>query len=212
MKCACAILYCHLWPVWLYHILPQYIINGTISSFIKSVQCETDCRRQTDVRTEMKKLTIAFHILRKVLTLDKHPCPQRYSKPGSQQSSSLRSNALDRMATGTGIAELSCVFSWNYSHISTARALHLPLQISLGLLYIAGCLHYVGLKLYSDKGKSSYLPSDNVVRALSSMTLNSGRITVPQSLHPRMSFLQYCPHNPCFRSIQHVTHFAINCR
>ena len=26
----CAILYCHLWPVWLYHIFPLYLINGTI--------------------------------------------------------------------------------------------------------------------------------------------------------------------------------------
>jgi hypothetical protein len=26
----CAVLYCHLWPVWLYHILPHYLINGTI--------------------------------------------------------------------------------------------------------------------------------------------------------------------------------------
>jgi hypothetical protein len=26
----CAILYCHLRPLWLYHILPQYLINGTI--------------------------------------------------------------------------------------------------------------------------------------------------------------------------------------
>jgi len=26
----CAALYCHLWPVWLYHISPHYFINGTI--------------------------------------------------------------------------------------------------------------------------------------------------------------------------------------
>jgi hypothetical protein len=82
--------------------------------------------RQTYGRTEMKKLTIAFHILRNFLTIDKHPCPQRYSNPGSQQSSSLRSNSLDRTATGIGFAELSCVFSWNYSQISTATTLHLP--------------------------------------------------------------------------------------
>jgi hypothetical protein len=24
------ILYCHLWPVWLYHIFPHYLMNGTI--------------------------------------------------------------------------------------------------------------------------------------------------------------------------------------
>jgi hypothetical protein len=22
--------YCHLWPVWLYHIFPRYLTNGTI--------------------------------------------------------------------------------------------------------------------------------------------------------------------------------------
>jgi hypothetical protein len=26
----CAILYCNLWPVWHYHIVPHYLINGTI--------------------------------------------------------------------------------------------------------------------------------------------------------------------------------------
>jgi hypothetical protein len=26
----CAVWYCHLWPVWLYHISPLYLINGTI--------------------------------------------------------------------------------------------------------------------------------------------------------------------------------------
>ena len=26
---ACAVLYCHLWPVWLYHIFPHYHIPGT---------------------------------------------------------------------------------------------------------------------------------------------------------------------------------------
>jgi hypothetical protein len=25
-----ALPYCHLWPVWLYHIFPHYLINGTI--------------------------------------------------------------------------------------------------------------------------------------------------------------------------------------
>jgi hypothetical protein len=27
---ACTVLYCHLWPVWLYHIFAYYLINGTI--------------------------------------------------------------------------------------------------------------------------------------------------------------------------------------
>jgi hypothetical protein len=26
----CAVLYCHLWPVWLCNIFPHYFINGTI--------------------------------------------------------------------------------------------------------------------------------------------------------------------------------------
>jgi hypothetical protein len=30
MQSACAVLYCHLWTVWLYHIFPHYLINGTI--------------------------------------------------------------------------------------------------------------------------------------------------------------------------------------
>jgi len=25
-----AVLYCHLWAVWLYHIFPHYLIHGTI--------------------------------------------------------------------------------------------------------------------------------------------------------------------------------------
>jgi hypothetical protein len=29
MQNACAVLYCHLWPVWLYQIFPHYLINGT---------------------------------------------------------------------------------------------------------------------------------------------------------------------------------------
>jgi hypothetical protein len=30
MQSACAVLHCHLWPVWLYHIFQHYLINGTI--------------------------------------------------------------------------------------------------------------------------------------------------------------------------------------
>ena len=30
MQCACAILYCNLWPFGLYHIFPLYFINGMI--------------------------------------------------------------------------------------------------------------------------------------------------------------------------------------
>jgi len=35
MKGACAVLYYHLWPVWPHHILPHYVINCTISNFVK---------------------------------------------------------------------------------------------------------------------------------------------------------------------------------
>ena len=30
MQCACAVLYCHLWPDRLYNIFRHYLINGTI--------------------------------------------------------------------------------------------------------------------------------------------------------------------------------------
>jgi hypothetical protein len=30
MQCASTVLYYHLWPVWLYHISPHYLRNGTI--------------------------------------------------------------------------------------------------------------------------------------------------------------------------------------
>ena len=30
MQSAYTVLYCHRWPVWLYHIFPHYLINGTI--------------------------------------------------------------------------------------------------------------------------------------------------------------------------------------
>jgi hypothetical protein len=30
MESVCAVLYCHLWPVWLYHIFPHSFINDMI--------------------------------------------------------------------------------------------------------------------------------------------------------------------------------------
>jgi hypothetical protein len=30
MQTAWAVLYCHLWSIWLYHMFPHYLINGTI--------------------------------------------------------------------------------------------------------------------------------------------------------------------------------------
>jgi hypothetical protein len=41
MQSACAILYCHLWPVWLYHIFPRYLINGTIIGTKKIIEHKT---------------------------------------------------------------------------------------------------------------------------------------------------------------------------
>jgi len=40
MQRACALLYCHLWPVWFYHIFPYYLINST--GFEKNVS-EHNC-------------------------------------------------------------------------------------------------------------------------------------------------------------------------
>jgi hypothetical protein len=41
MQSACAVLYCHLWPVWLYRIFPCYLTNGTIfgKRFIEYKMC-----------------------------------------------------------------------------------------------------------------------------------------------------------------------------
>jgi hypothetical protein len=37
---ACAVLYCHLWPVWPYHIFPHYFINGTIfGKKLSNIKC-----------------------------------------------------------------------------------------------------------------------------------------------------------------------------
>ena len=40
MQCACAVLYCYLWPFWLYHIFPRYLTNGTIFEK-KNIEYET---------------------------------------------------------------------------------------------------------------------------------------------------------------------------
>jgi hypothetical protein len=40
MQSACTVLFCHLWPVWLYHIFPHYLINGTIfGKKLLNIQC-----------------------------------------------------------------------------------------------------------------------------------------------------------------------------
>jgi hypothetical protein len=30
MQCACSVLYCYVWPLWLHCVFPQYLINGRI--------------------------------------------------------------------------------------------------------------------------------------------------------------------------------------
>jgi hypothetical protein len=39
MQSAWAVLYCHLWPVWLYHIFQHYLINSTILGK-KVIECK----------------------------------------------------------------------------------------------------------------------------------------------------------------------------
>jgi hypothetical protein len=38
MQYACAVLYCHLWPVRLYHIFPHYLINCIIFGKKKAIE------------------------------------------------------------------------------------------------------------------------------------------------------------------------------
>jgi len=39
MQCACAVL-CRLWPVWLYHIIPHYLISGLIfGKTLSNIKC-----------------------------------------------------------------------------------------------------------------------------------------------------------------------------
>jgi hypothetical protein len=37
--CAALYEYCHLWPVWLCHIFPHYLINGTSFGKLLSIKC-----------------------------------------------------------------------------------------------------------------------------------------------------------------------------
>ena len=44
MQSVCAILYRHLWPVWFYHIFPDYLINDTIfGGKILNIKCVFWC-------------------------------------------------------------------------------------------------------------------------------------------------------------------------
>jgi hypothetical protein len=40
MQSTCAVLYCRVWPVWLYHIFPHYFINGTtFGKTLLNIEC-----------------------------------------------------------------------------------------------------------------------------------------------------------------------------
>jgi hypothetical protein len=39
MQCIWAVLYCHLWPVWLHHIFPHYLINNDTIFRKKVIKC-----------------------------------------------------------------------------------------------------------------------------------------------------------------------------
>jgi hypothetical protein len=59
MQHACAVLHSHLWPVWLCHIFPHYLINGTISGEkLLNIKCV--------FRFCIKLLSETFVILRRI--------------------------------------------------------------------------------------------------------------------------------------------------
>ena len=58
MQCACAVLYWHTWSVWLYHILPYYLINDTIFGKMSS---NTKCV----IWFSLQLLSVTFLILRR---------------------------------------------------------------------------------------------------------------------------------------------------
>jgi len=70
MQSACAVLYCHLWPVRVYNIFPHYLINGAIFEtkvtehkmcfdFLYNFETFTNLRRiQRDVITNLHNLQV----------------------------------------------------------------------------------------------------------------------------------------------------------
>jgi hypothetical protein len=70
MQSACAVLYCHLWPVWLYHIFPHYLISNTIFG-------EKIIVRKTCVLILSTTLSESFFILRRIyrdIDINLHGC------------------------------------------------------------------------------------------------------------------------------------------
>jgi hypothetical protein len=70
MQSACAVLYCHVWPVWLYHIFTHYLINGTIfgKKFIE---------QKCVFRFSLQLLSETFLIIRRIqrdITINVHRC------------------------------------------------------------------------------------------------------------------------------------------
>jgi len=54
----CAILYCHMWPVWVYHIFPLYLQYGTIfGEKLLNIKC---------VLILSTALSVTFLILRRI--------------------------------------------------------------------------------------------------------------------------------------------------
>ena len=73
MHSTCAVLYCHLWPVCVYHIFPHYLINGTI--FEKKKKSWT----QNELFFFLQTLAETFLIRRKIL---EWPCILSYKYVG----------------------------------------------------------------------------------------------------------------------------------
>jgi hypothetical protein len=59
MQCACAVLYCHLWPIWLYNVFPLYLIKGAICG--KKSVLNTKCV----LWLSLQRLSDTFLILRR---------------------------------------------------------------------------------------------------------------------------------------------------
>jgi len=58
MQCACAMLYCNLWPIWLYNIFPLYLINLRFSE-------KRILMRKCVLRLSLQLLFETFLILRR---------------------------------------------------------------------------------------------------------------------------------------------------
>ena len=58
IQCACAVLYCHLWPVWFHCIFPHYFICGTIlgkSSFTWNVSFDFSLQYLSEIFPTLRR-------------------------------------------------------------------------------------------------------------------------------------------------------------